>query len=77
MFLRKEVRKSRHFRHSITNNNNRVAWGADASGPGRLGPFWPLVFTPFEHRTMLISIECECNLAILQMSHDETLNSDA
>jgi hypothetical protein len=23
---KKEARKSRHFRHSITNNNNRVAW---------------------------------------------------
>ena len=30
VFLRKEVRKSRHFRHSMTNNNNRVAWGDDS-----------------------------------------------
>jgi hypothetical protein len=31
-FLRKEVRKSRHFRHSMTNNNNRVAWAAALLG---------------------------------------------
>jgi hypothetical protein len=49
-FLRKEVRKSRHFRHSMTNNNNRVAWARRSSQraapaeaprscpcPGRLG----------------------------------------